>query len=493
MQIAQVLAGYTLGGADLLRRAMGKKKAEEMAKQREIFLKGSLERGVEEETATYIFDLMEKFAGYGFNKSHSAAYALVSYQTLWLKTHYPAAFMAAVLSADMDNTDKVVHLIKECRSMELEILPPDVNRSVYMFTISETDEIIYGLGAVKGVGESAIEELVRERDANGPYLDLVDLCCRIDLKKVNRRVFEALIRAGTFDTFGENRATLMAQVPMALKIAEQQNAMAEAGQNDLFAMDPVETRPVSVDTSVLPKRDAWTDDLRLQGEMETLGLYLTGHPIDQYENDLNALGVTRLSALQEMKVSKERGKQEKIRVAGRVEMVARRETQRGPMATVLLDDKTASVDIPFFSDALEKNLDYLATGNMLLIEGGVSYDSYRDSTSLRGYNALTIEEARILYATSMVLTIDHRAAPHADVEQLMEDLMQQLQPYAGGNCRVILEYISHSYEGRMVLGEQWKVTPRDSLLLQLQQVFGDATVGLFYHPVQNTSAVKTAV
>ena len=493
MQIAQVLAGYTLGGADLLRRAMGKKKAEEMAKQREIFLRGSLERGVEEETATYIFDLMEKFAGYGFNKSHSAAYALVSYQTLWLKTHYPAAFMAAVLSADMDNTDKVVHLIKECRAMELEILPPDINRSEYRFTISDADAIIYGLGAVKGVGESAIEELVRERDANGPYADLVDLCCRIDLRKVNRRVFEALIRAGTLDTFGENRATLMVQVPMALKIAEQQNAMAEAGQNDLFAMDAVETRPVTVDTSVLPRRDPWTDELRLQGELETLGLFLTGHPIDRYESDLTALGVTRLSALQEMKVSKERGKQEKIRVAGRVEMVARRETQRGPMATVLLDDRTASVDIPFFSDALEKNIDYLATGNMLLIEGGVSYDSYRDSTSLRGYSALTIEEARILHATSMVLTIDHRDVPHADVEQLMETLMQQLQPYAGGNCRVILEYISHSYEGRMVLGEQWKVTPRDSLLTQLQQVFGEATVALFYHPVQNTSAVKTAV
>ena len=193
---------------------------------------------------------------------------------------------------------------------------------------SSMNAVKHGLGAVKGVGESAIEELVRERTANGPYADLVDLCCRIDLRKVNRRVFEALIRAGTLDTFGENRATLMAQVPMALKIAEQQNAMAEAGQNDLFAMDAVETRPVTVDTSVLPQRDAWTDDLRLQGELETLGLFLTGHPIDRYESDLNALGVTRLSALQEMKVSKERGKQEKIRVARRVEMVARRETQR---------------------------------------------------------------------------------------------------------------------------------------------------------------------
>jgi DNA polymerase-3 subunit alpha len=269
--------------------------------------------------------------------------------------------------------------------------------------------------------------------------------------------------------------------------------MAEAGQNDLFAMEAPEKPAANVDTSVLPKRDAWTDDLRLQGEMETLGLYLTGHPIDQYENDLPSLGVTRLSQIQEMKVSKERGKTERIRVAGRVEAVARRETQRGPMATVLLDDSTASLDIPFFSDALEKNLDYMQTGNMLLIEGGLSYDSYRDSTSVRGDNALTIEEARILHATSMVLRIDHRDTPQVDVEQVMAQLVQQLQPYAGGNCRVILDYTSHSYQGRMVLGEQWQITPRDSLLLQLRQAYGDGAVTLGYHQAHNTSAARTSV
>ncbi|MFZ4703956.1 MAG: DNA polymerase III subunit alpha, partial [Candidatus Methylumidiphilus sp.] len=221
MQIAQVLAGYTLGGADLLRRAMGKKKPAEMAKQREIFVKGSTERGVEEATATYIFDLMEKFAEYGFNKSHSAAYALVSYQTAWLKAHYPSEFMAAVLSADMDNTDKVVVLIEECREMKLAIAPPNINQSEFRFTVRPGGEIVYGLGAIKGVGENAIDDLIAERSANGHFKDLFDLCKRIDLRKANRRVLEALIHAGALDSFNPNRAQHMADLADALKAAEQ--------------------------------------------------------------------------------------------------------------------------------------------------------------------------------------------------------------------------------------------------------------------------------
>jgi DNA polymerase-3 subunit alpha len=226
MQIAQVLAGYTLGGADLLRRAMGKKKPAEMAKQREIFVTGATGRGVEEATATYIFDLMEKFAEYGFNKSHSAAYALVSYQTAWLKAHYPSEFMAAVLSADMDNTDKVVVLIEECRDMKLTIVPPDINQSEFRFTAHEGGEIVYGLGAIKGVGENAIDDLIGERGQHGPFKDLFDLCKRIDLRKANRRVLEALVRAGALDSFNANRAQHMADLADALKLAHSSYSLS---------------------------------------------------------------------------------------------------------------------------------------------------------------------------------------------------------------------------------------------------------------------------
>src|SRR5690606_1717427 len=220
MQIAQVLGGYTLGGADLLRRAMGKKKPEEMAQQRELFVSGALKKGLSAEHAGGIFDLMEKFAGYGFNRSHSAAYALLSYQTAWLKAHYPAPFMAAVLSSDMDNTDKVVPLIEECREMKLEVQPPSINASDYMFRASGPRTIVYGLGAVKGVGQAAIEAILEERRQGGPFRDLFDFCRRVDPRRVNRRTLEALTRAGCFDCLGLTRATAMAQLPMAVQAAD---------------------------------------------------------------------------------------------------------------------------------------------------------------------------------------------------------------------------------------------------------------------------------
>ena len=236
MQIAQILAGYTLGGADLLRRAMGKKKPEEMAKQRSVFLSGAVARGVRESQATLIFDLMEKFAGYGFNKSHSAAYAVLSYQTGWLKAHYPAAFMAAVLSADMDKTDKIVTLIDECASMTLTVHPPDVNESVYAFKVAGPASIRYGLGAIKGVGASAVQAIVEERDARGPYQSLPELCRRIDLQRVNRRVLEALIKSGTLDRIGPNRATLTAELERAMHSGSRTPAAMSVGQVDLFGL-----------------------------------------------------------------------------------------------------------------------------------------------------------------------------------------------------------------------------------------------------------------
>jgi DNA polymerase III subunit alpha len=278
MQIAQVLAGYTLGGADLLRRAMGKKKPEEMAKQRSVFVDGSVGRGVERDTAAHIFDLMEKFAGYGFNKSHSAAYALLSYQTAYLKAHFPAAFMAAVLSADMDHTDKVVTLIKECSDIGLEVKPPDVNHSRYEFAVGNDRTIRYGLGAVRGVGQGAVEAIIGEREARGPFTSLEDLCRRLDLQKVNRRVLEALLRSGSLDSLGVNRATLMQRLPAAMQLGDQNTKAHQAGQNDMFGLVADERVAAPVAAVELTE---WSEAVRLAGERETLGLYLTGHPIER--------------------------------------------------------------------------------------------------------------------------------------------------------------------------------------------------------------------
>ena len=281
MQIAQVLAGYSLGGADMLRRAMGKKKPEEMAKQRAGFEQGAINRGVDGELAMKIFDLVEKFAGYGFNKSHSAAYALVSYQTLWMKTHFPAPFMAAVMSADMDNTEKIVTLVDECSNMGIDLLPPDVNAGQYKFTVNDDNQIVYGIGAVKGVGEGPIEAIIAARQAGGPFSDLFDFCARLDLKKTNKRVLEKLIKSGAMDALGPtyqlttdgkdlpHRAALFETLPEAIKAAEQ-HAKAEAlGQNDLFGLINDEQTDSRQAFKEVKK---WPEDVWLDGEKETLGL-----------------------------------------------------------------------------------------------------------------------------------------------------------------------------------------------------------------------------
>lgn len=281
MQMAQVLAGYSLGGADLLRRAMGKKKPEEMAQQRGIFEKGAADRGIDTATASAVFDLMEKFAGYGFNKSHAAAYALVSYQTAWLKAHYPAEFMAAVMSAEMSHTDTVVVMLEECRRMKLTVLPPDVNSSEYRFTVNAKGEILYGLGAVKGAGEGAIDGIIGERRANGRFSDLFDFCRRIDTKKANRRVLEALIGAGAMDGFQLNRPSLMKTLPKALQLAEQTAASAGAGIADLFGLGAPATASDSGSVAAELEPD-WEPNERLSVEKKVLGLYLSGHPVEAY-------------------------------------------------------------------------------------------------------------------------------------------------------------------------------------------------------------------
>jgi len=285
MQIAQTLAGYTLGGADMLRRAMGKKKPEEMAKQREVFLSGATSRGVALPTATRIFDLMEKFAGYGFNKSHSAAYALLSYQTAYLKAHYPAAFMAAAMSADLDHTDRLVMVKDDCRKLGLAMLIPSINRSAYQFSVADNESIRYGLGAIKGVGRGAVEAIVDEREQRGDFKSLKDFCRRVDLDKVNRRALEAMIKSGAMDDFGLSRRQLLLEMPEALKSADQEARAKAAGQNDMFGL----VEPPPEEEAVHARLEEWTERELLVNEKEALGLYLTGHPFDAVRRDARFL------------------------------------------------------------------------------------------------------------------------------------------------------------------------------------------------------------
>jgi len=465
MQIAQVLAGYTLGGADLLRRAMGKKKPEEMAKQRAIFLEGARARGVAEATASHIFDLMEKFAGYGFNKSHSAAYALVAYQTAWLKAHYPGAFMAAVLSADMDNTDKVVGLIGECREMGLAILPPDVNSCDYMFTAQDGKTVRYGLGAIKGLGQGAVESMIAERQAAGPYRGLLDFCRRIDTRRFNRRTLEAMIRAGALDGQGPSRAALMATLTRALQAAEQYTRDLAAGQVDLFgsAAAAPATREEFVES------DEWPEEQRLAGEKETLGLYLTGHPIDRYEDEIGRFVSARLAELRP-------NRNQSLVVAGLLTALRTINSKRGRMAIITLDDRTARLEATVYSDVYQHYQDLLLKDRLLVVEGEVNVDDYTGGHSMSVQKVYDIDQARSLFAKRLLIRVRSDQASNG----FASALRSVLEPYREGRTPVFIEYRGLDASAELCLGTGWRVNPTDELLHRLGELAGRERVDLQY-------------
>lgn len=479
MQIAQELAGYTLGGADLLRRAMGKKKPEEMAKQREIFVSGSVQLQVAETTASYIFDLMEKFAEYGFNKSHSAAYALVAYQTAWLKAHYPAEFMAAVLSADMDNTDKVVVLIEECREMKLEIVPPDINISGYRFAARSNRSIVYGLGAIKGVGENAIEDIIRERDARGAYANLFDFCRRIDLRKANRRVLEALIHAGAMDRFDTNRARHSADLPNALKAAEQHGKMAASGQHDLFGLMLDEPEQ----TIALPQNliEPWTEDERLAREKAALGLYLTGHPVSQYEEELAHITTSKLGKLY-VEESRGFGRNEvKAVVAGLVVDLRVKQNKNGKrMGFVTLDDRSGRLEVAVYSEVYEQYREQLVKDVLLVVEGGLGLDDFSGQMRLTAERLSSIEQARAQSARALVVKLVSSALPGAEQASYADMLTEILKPYTGGPCPISVHYRGAAAETALLLGDAWRVRPSDELLRRLRARLGAECVTMQY-------------
>ncbi len=479
MQIAREMGGYSLGGADLLRRAMGKKKVEEMAQQRAIFTKGAVAGGIDESIATYVFDLMEKFAGYGFNKSHSAAYALVAYQTAWLKAHFPAAFMAAVLSADMDNTDKVVILIAECQDMKLEVCSPNINVSNLHFTVNEQGEIVYGIGAIKGVGEAAIEDLLQERKENGPFKGLYDLCKRVDLRKVNKRVFEALIRGGAFDVFNENRASHMAELPTAIKVAERHVKMAEVGQNDLFGL------AVNAETSEDEVKDysanvpPWSEKERLAFEKLALGLFLTGHPIDECSAELQNITHGSIAHIL-ASVEGSRGKSD-TRLAGLLIGMRTRQDRKGRMmGFATLDDKSARVDVAIYSETFETYKDLLKGDEVLIVEGSARMDGYSGMLSITADKLLSMEQARENFARCLMLDWDsvHSVEQGRDFVHKLQEIMQ---PFSGGQCMVVANYLASSAKASVQLGDAWRVHPTDELITRLQKLIGrDDAVNIRY-------------
>jgi DNA polymerase-3 subunit alpha len=469
MQIAQILAGYTLGGADLLRRAMGKKKPEEMAKQRSVFVSGAVARGVREAQATHIFDLMEKFAGYGFNKSHSAAYALLSYQTAWLKAHYPAAYMAAVLSSDMDKTDKVVTLFDECTGMRLKVLPPDVNTSVFAFRVAGPDSIRYGMGAIKGVGASAVEALIEEREKSGPFKSLPDLCRRIDLQRVNKRVLEALIRSGSLDLIGPNRASLTAELERSMHLGEQNSRAISVGQVDLFGLSAAENTAVA----------DWSEAERLAGERETLGLFLSGHPITPYEPDLKFLVSSRLADVGGPKPSAADGARswsagKPATVAGLVLEIRRRPNR----VTLILDDRSARLEVSLYEEVFQQHRDIIVKDAILIVDGTLRFDDFIEAWRLQGKSLMDIDRARERFARRLWL----RWPVEFDGPQGMNRFEQVLKPYLRGPCGVSVAINRPDYSGKVNLSDAWSVRASRDLLDKLTNLVGREGWYLVYGP-----------
>lgn len=464
MQTAQICAGYTLGGANLLRRAMGKKKPEEMVKQRQIFLAGAAEKGIDESTANHIFDYMEKFAGYGFNKSHAAAYALVAYHTAWLKAHYPAEFMAAVMSSEMQNTDSVVFLIDDCRNNGLEVLPPSVNMSTYHFHASDDKTIVYGLGAIKGVGEQAMQSVIDSRRQFGPYTDLFDFCHRIDLKKINKRTLEALIRAGALDCLGIERASLMAQLPEAVQAAEQARSNRESGIMDLFGeVEEVQRKPAK---PVKP----WSDEVRLKGEKDTLGLYLTGHPIDVYRQELKAFIPVKLNEI----TATRRGVTTVY--AGLVIDVANFPNR----VVIVLDDGTARIEVSCNHERFQRFKDIIQVERVVVFEGEIYEREGFERPMGRLTKAFTLNEIRQKRANSIQIKLTEEFMQAT----LAKDLQNIILPFCNVDMHqhITLQLqIDQPYaQAEFQLGPQWKVAPLDELLAKLRDYFGKDNIYIEY-------------
>ena len=408
MQMAQIVGGYSLGGADLLRRAMGKKVPAEMAKHREIFRQGAAAGGVGEGKADEIFDLMEKFAGYGFNKSHAAAYSLVAYQTAWLKKHYPAEFMAATLSSDMDNTDKVVGFLAEARGLGLAVLPPQVNDSDYMFVAVAADTVRYGLGAIKGVGRGLCEAIVAERDQGGDYADLLDFCRRVESTKLNRRALEALVNAGALDALGRNRATLMLQLPEVLKATDQLAREAAAGQVSLFGMPAGDAGGAALKLD-LPESAEWSLRQLLDGERDTLGHYLSGHPFDPYREEVKQLVGSDLGELDRLWGAAPQGEKRgwrpevQVVVAGLVVGIRRKGDSQ---VFVQLEDGRGRLECGVFAEAAAELSSLLVRDRVLVVQGGLREDEFNGGWSLRLKQAWDFEQLCANHAQRLSLKVD---------------------------------------------------------------------------------------
>ncbi len=476
MSSASVLAGFSLGQADLLRRAMGKKKPEEMAKQRAVFAKGCAERGVDERQATEIFDTIEKFAGYGFNKSHSAAYGLITYQTAWLKTHYPVEFMAALLTSDGDSTDKIVRLIAECRQMGLTVLPPSVNQSELDFTAVVSPAggegaIRFGMRAVKGVGEGAVEAILAAR-ADGDFKDLYDFCERVDLKRVNKRVMEALVKCGAFDELGQTRRGLWDELDRAIERGQTTQRDKQAGQFSLFGALMEAPKPKPADKVVFEFKEEWPDKERLAYEKECLGFYVSGHPLDRYVGDFARLGLKTIAQLDEVEGQELR---EEVAVAGVVSEVRDRTTKTGQrMAFFYLEDLTGRIEVLVFTKAFPAFEPHLSKDEPIIVSGRLvreGDDEEAMQLKLRADGCRLLKDARAEHTRRARIRLPAETVTPAHLKHLA-DLLKG----ADGVAVEMVVAVKGKGQATVKLGDDWRLPIDDEVVAKVERLVGAGAV-----------------
>ncbi len=470
MQISQIIGGYTLGGADMLRRAMGKKKPEEMAKHRATIAEGARQKGYDPALAEQLFDLMTKFAEYGFNKSHTAAYAVVTYHTAWLKAHHCAAFMAATMSSDLDNTDTVKIFYEDTVANGIAVLPPDVNASDYRFVPVDRKTIRYGLGAVKGVGEPAVRAILAAREKGGAFGDLFDFCARVDRRMVNRRAIESLIRAGAMDTLaghqGLDRSQLMATVALAMEAAEQ--AAANAMQGGLFDLMPEAAGAAPAFAKIRP----WAERERLKEEKLAIGFFLSGHPFNAFKGEVRRFVRRTLAQLE--------ASRDITLLAGVVMETRTKMGGRGKMAFVLLDDGTQPREVMVYSEVLDANRGKIVIDEVLVVEGKVSNDEFSGGLRIIADRLLTLGEARSRFARALQLRINGEAFAGAGPVSVAGRLQTLLEPFREGSCPIRVSYRNQAAQAELPLGDGWRVRLDDSLLESLREWLPPDAVEVIY-------------
>jgi DNA polymerase-3 subunit alpha len=462
MQIAQVFAGYSLGGADILRRAMGKKKAKEMREQKQVFIDGAVGLGQSANKAEEIFDIIEKFAGYGFNKSHSAAYGLIAYQTAYLKANHRSYFLAATMTFEMDNTDKITLLINDCRKQGIEILAPDVNSSFYNFSALDDHSVMYGLGAIKGIGKNIVSQIIYEREQNGEYLNIFNFCERLVDIKLSRRTMEALIKSGSLNGLG-NQSSVFSSIELALSFANSADYSKKSGQTSLFDSYSEEK---SENIPNLSKCIPWSDRLRLRKEYESLGLYLTGHPFNAYRIFCEKLSIMSISdVLLNHQHKKQRRDNQKKCLAG----IVLGFRKRGSRMTLNLDDGTDIIEVLMFDETAQKYKEVIQKGQVIVVEGSVRFDEFINAVRVSAEKIYDIDEIIANNAKRLTITIKQIQDIAREISKIKSIFTQQEK----GACEIAIEYYKDNAKANIALGDNWKIKPTLQFREQLIEYYGN--------------------